>query len=356
MCELRWVLLLPINSHEAIIDAANKQTNSLLAFITLRQRAVVSFHPLRIFSGSAHKELALEIAETLGVELGQSSTRRLPDSEIHVMIDEVVRDQDIFLVQPCCPPVNDHVMELLLYLDAFRRASAHSVSVVLPYFPYARQDRMAHGREAVSARVIANMLEMMGAARVIFVDIHARAIQGFFNIPVDPLSALPILADYFRQEEWENAAIVSPDVGRASMAGRYAQLLNLPLVVMHKRRTSVSVTETTHVVGEIAGSRPIIIDDIMAGGSVLKQIDALYDAGAEGAAAFAVTHPVLLPSALEHLEVDERIAKLVVSNTLPVPEEKRSQKIEVLSIAPMLADIINRIHQGRSISKKLILM
>ena len=316
----------------------------------------MSYHPLRIFSGSTHKELALEIAETLGVELGQSTTRRLPDSEIHVMIDEVVRDQDIFLVQSCCQPVNDHVMELMLYLDAFRRASAHSVSVVVPYFPYARQERMAHGREAVSARVIANMLEMMGADRVIFVDIHARAIQGFFNIPVDPLSALPILADYFRQPEWENAAIVSPDVGRASLAGRYAQLLNLPLVVMHKRRTSVSVTETTHVVGEIAGIRPIIIDDIMAGGSVLRQIDALYEAGAEGTAAFAVTHPVLLPSALEHLQSDDRIAKLVVSNTLPVPPKKRSDKVVVLSIAPMLADIINRIHQGRSISKKLILM
>lgn len=318
--------------------------------------ATVSYHPLRIFSGSAHKELALEIAQTLGVELGQSTTRRLPDSETHVMIDEVVRDQDIFFVQPCCQPVNDHLMELLLYLDAFRRASAHSVSVVVPYFPYARQERMARGREPVSARVVANMLEMLGAARVIFVDIHARAIQGFFNIPVDPLSALPILADYFRQEEWHSAAIVSPDVGRASMAGRYAELLNLPLVVMQKRRTSFSVTETTHVVGEIAGRRPIVIDDIMAGGSVLKQIDALYEAGAEGTAAFAVTHPVLLPTALERLNADERISKLVVSNSLPVPPEKRSEKLEVLSIAPLLADIINRIHQGRSISQKLILM
>ena len=143
----------------------------------------MSYHPLRIFSGSAHKELALEIADTLGVELGQATTRRLPDSEIHVMIDEVVRDQDIFLVQSCCGPVNDHVMELMLYLDAFRRASAHSVSVVVPYFPYARQERMAHGRESVSARVIANMLEMMGADRVIFVDIHARANPGLFQYP-----------------------------------------------------------------------------------------------------------------------------------------------------------------------------
>ena len=135
------------------------------------------------------------------------------------MIDEVVRDQDIFLIQPCSIPVNDHVMELLLYLDAFRRASAHSVSVVIPYYPYARQDRMARGREAISARVVANLIEGMGAARVIFVDIHNRAIQGFFNIPVDPLSALPLLANYFRKPEYENSAIVSPDVGRAGLAG-----------------------------------------------------------------------------------------------------------------------------------------
>ncbi len=172
------------------------------------------------------------------------------------MVDEVVRDQDIFIVQPCSAPVNDHLMELLLYLDAFRRASAHSISVVIPYFPYARQERMAQGREAISARVVANMLELQGARRVMFVDIHSRAIQGFFNIPVDPLSALPLLADYFRKPEFENAAIVSPDVGRASLAGKYAERLNLPLVVMHKRRTSFSATETTHVVGEIEGRRP----------------------------------------------------------------------------------------------------
>ena len=239
-----------------------------------------SYHPLRIFTGSAHPKLAQEIASILNVGLGRATTRHLPDSEIHVLLDEVVRDQDIYIVQPCCEPVNDNLMELLLYLDAFRRASAHSISVVIPYYPYARQERMAQGREAISARVVANMLEMLGARRVIFVDIHSRAIQGFFNIPVDPLSAVPLLADYFRGPEFANAAIVSPDVGRASMAGKYAELLNLPLVVMHKRRTSFSATETTHVVGDIEGRRPIIIDDIMAGGSVLKQVDALYERGA----------------------------------------------------------------------------
>lgn len=315
----------------------------------------MSAHPLRIFCGSSHPELANEIAQQLGVPLGKTTTRRLPDSEIHVMIDEVVRDQDIFLIQTCPAPVNDHLMELLLYLDAFRRASAHEISIVIPYFPYARQDRMARGREAISARVVANLIEAMGASRVIFVDIHNRAIQGFFNIPVDPLSALPLLANYFRKPEFENAAIVSPDVGRASLAGHYAELLNLPLVVMHKRRTSYSHAETTHVVGDINGRRPIIIDDLLAGGSVLSQIDALYDHGAVEKAYFSVTHAILLPTALQILDTDERIEKLVVTNTLPVPPEKRHPKVEVISIAPMLADIIQSIHKGISISGKLVL-
>jgi ribose-phosphate pyrophosphokinase len=315
----------------------------------------LSVHPLRIFTGSAHPKLAEEIADVLGVPLGKSTTRHLPDSEIHVMIDEVVRDQDIFFIQPCSVPVNDNLMELLLYIDAFRRASAHSISLVIPYFPYARQDRMARGREAISSRVVANLIETLGGSRVIFIDIHNRAIQGFFNIPVDPLSALPLLANYFRKPEFANASIVSPDVGRASLAGRYAELLNLPLVVMHKRRTSFSKAETTHVVGDIKGRRPIIIDDIIAGGSVLKQIDVLYERGAVGKACFAVTHPVLLPSAMETLEHDDRIERLVVTNTIPVPPDKRTPKIVVISVASLLAVIINSIHQGMSISEKLIL-
>jgi ribose-phosphate pyrophosphokinase len=214
---------------------------------------------------------------------------------------------------------------------------------------------MARGREAISARVVANLLETLGAERVIYVDIHNRATQGFFNIPVDPLSAIPLLTNYFRKPEFKDAVIVSPDVGRAGMAGRYAEQLNLPLVVMHKRRTSFSETETTHVVGNIIGHRPIIIDDLMAGGSVLKQVDALYERGAEGKAYFAVTHPVFLPTALQLLEADDRIEKIVTTNTIPLPPEKKHPKIEVLSVAGLLADIINRIHQGVSISERLIL-
>ena len=314
----------------------------------------MSDHPLRIFSGSAHPGLAEEIAAILNVPVGKSTTRRLPDSEIHVMIDEVVRDQDIFFVQPCPVPVNEHLMELILFLDAFRRASAHSVTAVMPYFPYARQDRMAKGREAISARVVANMLETFGAHRVIFMDIHNQAIQGFFNIPVDPLSAIPVLSSYFHRPEFSNCAIVSPDVGRAGMAGRYAEHLNLPLVVMHKRRTGFGETHTTHVVGDIRGRQPIVIDDLIASGSVMKQIDALYAEGAVGKTYFAITHPVLLPSALEILDQDDRIEKLVVTNSIPVPPEKRHPKIEVISIATLLAEIINRVHEGISISEKLV--
>jgi len=315
----------------------------------------MSNHPLRIFSGSAHPLLAREIADILGVPMGRSTTRRFDDSEIYVTIDEVVRDQDIFLVQPCCQPVNDNLIELMLYLDAFRRASAHSVSVVIPYYPYARQDRMARGREAISARVVANLLECQGASRVIFVDIHNSATQGFFNIPVDPLTALPLLADYFRQPDYANAAIVSPDVGRASLAGRYAGLLELPLVIMHKRRSGFSEVRTTHIVGDIKGRRPIIVDDLIAGGSVLQQIDDLYRNGAEGKTSLAITHPVLLPKALDIISSDERIDRLVVTNTIPLSLEKFNPKITTLSIAPLLSDIIYRIHEGLSISERLIL-
>ncbi|MBW6465197.1 MAG: ribose-phosphate diphosphokinase [Brevefilum sp.] len=312
-------------------------------------------HPLRIFSGNAHPALAQEIAEILHVPMGKSTTTIFPDSETHVTIDEVVREQDIFIVQPCSAPVNQHLMELLLYVDAFRRASAHSVSVLIPYFPYARQDRMAKGREAISARVVANLLENTGADRVIYVDIHNPAIQGFFNIPVDPLTAIPVLASYFKHARFNNSVIVSPDVGRAGVAGKYAELTNLPLVVMHKRRTSPTETHTTHVVGDINGKRPIVIDDLMASGSVLKQIDALYAAGAIGKAYFSVTHPVLLPSAIEILNADDRIEKLVVTNTINIPPEKHSPKLEIVSIAPLLAQIIERIYQGISISDLLVL-
>jgi ribose-phosphate pyrophosphokinase len=308
-------------------------------------------HPLRIFAGGANRPLAEEVAAHLDVAVGQSRTTRLPDTEVHVQIDDLVRGHDIFLIQPCSAPVNDTLMELLLYIDAFRRASAHSITAVVPYFPYARQERMARGREAISARVVANALENSGVQRVIFVDIHARAIQGFFNIPVDPLSAMPVLADYFRGPRFDDAVVVSPDVGRAGLAGRYAEWLRKPLVVLHKRREGVGRVETTHVVGDITGKVPIVIDDIMAGGSVLTQVQGLLDHGARREVYFCVTHPVLLPSAMERLAAMDAVKELVVSNTIYVPPEKQQPhtKVRVLSIAPMLAHVIRCIHRGESI-------
>jgi ribose-phosphate pyrophosphokinase len=243
-------------------------------------------------------------------------------------------------------------MELLLSIDAFRRASVHSITAVVPYFPYARQERMARGREAISARVVANALESSGVERVILVDIHSRAIQGFFNIPVDPLSAMPVLAEYFRAPRFDAAAIVSPDVGRAGLAGRYAEWLRKPLVVMHKRREGVDHVETTHVVGDVRDRIPIVIDDIVASGSVLTQVRELIDQGARPEVYFCVTHPVLLPSAVARLAETVTVKELIVSNSIHVPHELRQPhtKVRVLSIAPMLAEVIRCIHRGESIS------
>lgn len=308
-------------------------------------------HALRIFSGSANRRLTEEVARNLNVPLGRCSTLQLPDSEIHVSIDELVRDDDVFFIQPCSQPVNDNLMELLLFVDAFRRASAHTINVVIPYFPYARQERMAHGREAISARAVATMLETMRATRVIYVDIHAEATQGFFTIPVDPLSAMTVFATYFRDLNLPDPVVVAPDVGRAKLAGRFAQLLGLDLVLMHKRRISPEIVETV-AIGDVDGRTPVVFDDIIAGGSVLKQVDALIDKGARPDIYLAITHPVLLSSALPYLDAPH-IRQLVVTNTIVVPEERCHPKLKVLSVAPLLAEAISRIHGGESMGPLL---
>jgi ribose-phosphate pyrophosphokinase len=308
----------------------------------------MSIHPLRIFSGSAHPELAAEVASILGLHVGKSTTRHLPDSEVHVMIDEVVRDQDIFLIQPCSVPVNDNLVEVLLFLDAFRRASAHSVSLVIPYFPYARQDRMARGREAISARVVADLLESQGAARVVYVDIHNRATQGFFKIPIDPLTALPLLAEYFRRPAFANAAIVSPDVGRAGMAGRYAERLNLPLVIMQKRRTSFPA-ETT-----LWSAISPVTDHHRRFDGRRQRPEAtrcLYSQAPKEKPTLR-THAVLLPSALRP-STRMSASRNGDNQHHPLPPEKCHPKSRPFS--RRYADIISRIHQGVSISEKLIL-
>ncbi len=331
-------------------------------------------HPLRVFSGSANRPLAEKVIDILDslvgddlathgsdalssanadarrVALGKCTTTFLKDSEIHVIIDQVVRDQDVFIIQPCSAPVNDNLMELMLYIDAFRRASAHEITAVIPYYPYGRQERMAKGREAISAKVVATMLQAVGVSRVVYFDVHSPAIQGFFDVPVDPLSALPVLAEHFKRPEFRDAAIVSPDVGRAKFAGKYAENLGLPLVVMHKRREGFSEIEVSHVVGDIVGKIPIIIDDVIAGGSVLQEADALIEAGARPEVYLAITHGVLLPTALASLE-DPLFKQLVISDTICQPEAICNHpKVTVVSVAKLLAQVIWRIHAGESIS------
>jgi ribose-phosphate pyrophosphokinase len=309
-------------------------------------------HPLRIFTGTANVPLAEEVATYLNVSLGGLSVRHLPDTEIHVQIDEVVRGDDVFIIQPCSAPVNDNLIELLLCIDAMRRASAHCITVVIPYFPYARQERMARGREAISARVVATMLETMGATRVIYVDVHAEAIQGFFRIPVDPLTAMRVLAERLRREGLANseAVIVSPDVGRARLANRYAEMLELPLVLMHKRRQDFDSVRATHIVGEIEGKIPIVVDDVISGGSVLAELHKLVEAGARPEIIVSITHGVLSARAMQALD-NPIIKRLFITNTICQPESKRQHpKITVVSIAQLLADIIWNIYLGRSIS------
>ncbi len=305
---------------------------------------------MRIFAGSANRPLAQAVAHLLGFPLSAMSVTPLPDSEVHVKIDETVRKKDCFVIQPCTAPVNDHLVELMLLVDALRRASARRITAVVPYFPYSRQERMAQGREAISARVVASTLEMLGADRVIYVDIHSEAIQGFFTVPVDQLPAYPILADHFTGKPFvRDAVVVSPDVGRARLAGKYAEALDVPLVIMQKRRSGFTQTETTHVVGDVEGKIPILIDDMVASGSVLRQLPVLLEHGAQPEMHLTITHPVLLPSALEELD-RAYITELVVTDSILVPPAKRHPKLKMVSIAPMLAYAIRGIYHGESIS------
>ena len=261
-------------------------------------------HPLAFFTGSANRPLAEAVVRILNTPMGKCTTTHLKDSEVHVTIDEAVRDQDVFIIQPCSAPVNDHLMELLLYIDAFRRASAHEITAVIPYYPYGRQERMAKGREAISAKVGCDDARSAGRQPG---DLFRRPRTGHAGLlPGARRSALGFARPgaLFRKAEFCDAAIVSPDVGRAKFAGTYAERLNLPLVVMHKRREGFDKAEATHVVGDIEGKIPIIIDDVIAGGSVLGEVDGLVEAGARPEIYMAITHGVLLPSAIERLDRD----------------------------------------------------
>lgn len=304
----------------------------------------------KLFTGNAHPELARAIAGQLGVELGRAEVGRFSNGEIRVFIDENVRGCDTFVIQPTCQPVNDNLMELLIMVDALRRASARRISAVVPFYGYARQDRKTRGREPITAKLVANLITVAGARRVLTMDLHAGQIQGFFDTPVDHLSAVPILAAYCRRKGLADLVVVSPDLGGVPRARELANLLGADIAIIDKRRPAPNVAEVMHVIGEVAGRTAVLIDDMIdTGGSVALAAASLLDHGARTVYA-CCTHPVLSGPAKDRLD-GAPIEEVVVTDTIPVPPERRPKRLTTLSVAPLLAEAILRIHEDRSVSE-----
>lgn len=303
---------------------------------------------IKLFHGSANPELARKVAEQLGMELANGSVSKFPDGETQIRIDESVRGADCFIIQSTCAPVNDTLMEVLVLTDALRRASAWRINVVVPYFGYARQDKKVQAREPITAKLVANLLETAGADRVITIDLHAGQIQGFFDVPVDHLTALDIIGTHLKGDDLTDSVVVSPDVGRATESRRLANFLNLPLVMLYKRRTSPTDTEVTHVIGEVEGKRPIMIDDMIStAGTMARGIDALVSLGAVPDVRVGATHAVFTPPALERL-THPAVSSIIVTDTIPLKED--NGRVVVLSVAPLLAKAIRNVHDSASVS------
>ena len=306
---------------------------------------------LRIFTGNANPDLAREIAAYLGTTVGDSVVNRFNNGEIQVMINESVRGKDIFIVQPTCGPiVNDNVMELLIMADAFKRASANHITAVIPYYGYARQDRKARGREPITAKLMADLLETAGITRVVTIDLHAAQIQGFFNIPFDHMPGGPLLAEYIKEKNLENMVVVSPDLGGVSRARGFAEILNAPMAIIDKRRPEPGVAEVMNLIGDVQGKNGILVDDMVdTAGSLTEGARALKKFGANEIYA-CCTHPILTDPALSRIAQSD-ITELVVTNTIPLAPSKKHPKIKVLSIAPILAETILRIYNDWSVSQ-----
>ena len=304
----------------------------------------------KIFSGEANKPLAEEVCRFVGVPLGETRMQRFSDGEVYFQLLENVRGADVFVIQPTCFPVDQHVMELLIMIDALKRASASRITVVIPYYGYARQDRKDRPRVAISSKLVADLLTTAGANRALLVDLHAAQIQGFFNIPVDHLFASPVLVGYFRELNLPNLTVVSPDAGGVERARFFAQKVGAPLAIVDKRRTDMNVTEVMHVIGDVSGKTCLIIDDIIdTAGTLVKTVDALYGAGAAAVYAGA-SHAVLSGPAIERI-ANSRIEQVVVTNTIPLREAgQKLPKIKVLSIAGLLGAAIESIHMETSVS------
>jgi len=305
---------------------------------------------LKIFSGNANLPLAEAICRHAGVKLGEREIVKFSNENLKVKICESVRGQDVFIIQPSCPPVNDGVMELLIMIDAAKHASAGRITAVCPYYPYARSDKKDEPRISITARLIADLLETAGANRVMTMNLHSPQIQGFFRIPVDHLLAGRFLCDYFRKHGTENCVVVAPDAGSAKRAGAYAISLGLPMAILDKRRSDDSESpEIHHVIGDVRGKRALIFDDeIASGGSILEVVDALERLGVKEIQACCV-HAVLSGNAPERLR-NSPLTKLVVTDSIFIPPEKKIPHMEIISIAELFAKAILHTHQGKSIS------
>jgi ribose-phosphate pyrophosphokinase len=312
------------------------------------------FGELKVFSGSAHPTLTKEITEFLGIAVGQARLRRFPDSEVSFQIDENIRGADVFIVQPTCTPVDQHLMELLVMIDAFRRSSAARITAVIPYYGYARQDRKDKPRVPISAKLVANLLSAAGTNRVLTMDLHKAQIQGFFDIPVDHLFAAPVIIEYLSRLASPKLTIVSPDAGGAERARAYAKRLDAELAVIDKRRTEDGSAEVMNVVGDVGGRTCILQDDIIdTAGTIQKAATALTQAGAARVLACAV-HGVLSGPAIERVQ-DAPMDQLIVTNTIPLRgDAQRCKKIVVLSVARLLGQAIRSIHEETSVSSLFV--
>lgn len=308
---------------------------------------------LKLFSGNANVDLAREICAFLSVPLGSAVVKRFSDGEINVDIGENVRGTDVFIVQPTCPPVNDHLMELLILMDALKRSSAMRVTAVIPYYGYARQDRKVLPRAPITAKLVADLLTAAGVSRILTMDLHAGQIQGYFNIPVDHLYAAPVMLDYIRANWGNDIVFVSPDAGGVERARAFAKRLNATLAIIDKRRAAPNVSEVMNIIGDVEGKSAVLLDDMVdTAGTMVQSADALAKKGAKRVFACA-THAVLSGPAIERLE-KSAIEQLVVTNSIPLREKSACRKIKVLSVAPLLGEAIKRIHFNDSVSSLFV--
>ncbi len=305
---------------------------------------------MKLFGGTSNPKLTQEVSDYLGIEPGKITSTRFSDGETQIEIGENIRGRDVFVLQSTCPPVNDHLIELLIIMDAMRRASAAKITVVVPYYGYARQDRKVKPRAPISAKLVADLITVAGASRVVSMDLHAGQIQGYFNIPVDNIFAAPILLKYIKDNLQNDLVIISPDAGGVERARAFARRLDAGLAIIDKRREAPNVAQAMNIIGEVAGKTAIILDDMVdTAGTLTQAARALKEKGAEAIHA-CCTHPILSGPAIERIEASP-IDRLVVSNTVPLKDNaKQCKKIVELSIAEILGETIKRIHNSNSVS------